>query len=524
MTRFLSRTLAGGLVALLVLVTGCDLTSLNDNPNEPTAADPTKLLTNAQMGIATEYWQDYPGGFWVRYAQYWTTNQYTDADRYAYPDARPGALNNLFEDYYLALNDLQEIKRINRETPGLASADGPNANQIAIANIMQAWTLSIMTDMWGPIPLTEALKGQADGNFSPTYTSGPDVYRAMIDSLTTASQNIQVDAPTLASGDRVYNGDMGKWKKLANSLKLRIALRASGKGNGFPAAIGKETVEEWMTEALEAGVFESNDDSALLPHGSSAPYQNDFFVNRVVNGRRDWAAPQSILSVMNERQDPRRPAYFTDADPSTPGNQFNGLPYGLTQGEAQTLFTSGNFSIPSERVASSATAPCIIMLHDEVEFIKAEIAVRSDLSVSTDQSAQQHFQDALRASLEYWGVPDASTQDAFINRVPALTPNNFQQVLGTQKWIAQYLQGVQGWSTWRRLDFTGVLTVPDGNPGDALFSKDIAVRMRYPTDEFTLNETNVSDAISNMLGGNGGEDNQGTRLWWDTEYVAPQGE
>jgi len=525
MRHFFQRTIAGGLVALLVLVTGCDLTSLNDNPNEPTSADPPKLLTNAQMGIATEYWQDYPGGFWVRYAQYWTTNQYTDADRYAYPDARPGALNNLFEDYYLALNDLQQIKRINRENPGLASANGPNANQIAIANIMQAWTLSIMTDMWGPIPVTEALQGQTDGDFAPAYTSGPEVYRYMVDSLLTpASQNIQVDAPTLASGDRVYGGDMSKWKKLANSLKLRIALRASGNGSGFPAGIQKSKVEGWMTEALQAGVFESNADNALLEHGSSAPYQNDFFVNRVVNGRRDWAAPESILGEMNERQDPRRSAYFTDADPNTEGDQFNGLPYGLTQGEAQTLFTSGNFSIPSDRVASTATAPCIIMLHDEVEFIKAEIALRSDLSVTTDQTPQDHFQDAIRASLEYWDVSDQSTQDAFINRVPALTANNFRQVLGTQKWIAQYLQGVQGWSTWRRLDFTGVLTIPDGNPGQASFGKDIAVRMRYPTDEFTLNEENVTTAIGELLGGDGvDEDSQGVLLWWDTEYVSPQG-
>jgi hypothetical protein len=280
-----------------------------------------------------------------------------------------------------------------------------------------------------------------------------------------------------------------------------------------------------MTEALDAGVFESNDDSALLEHGSSAPYQNDFYVNRVVDGRRDWAAPQSILSVMNAQEDPRRSAYFTDADPNTSGDQFNGLPYGLRQGDAQTLFTSGNFSIPSDRVASTATAPCIIMLHDEVEFIKAEIAVRSDLNVNTDQAAQDHFEDAIRASLAYWDVTDESEQDGFINRVPTLTENNFRQVLGTQKWLAQYLQGIQGWSTWRRLDFTGVLTIPDGNPGQASFGKDIAVRMRYPTDEFTLNEENVTAAINNQLGGSGAsEDTQGVLLWWDTEYVNPEGE
>jgi len=518
MNRFLKSITALSLVALLVFTGGCDLTSLNDNPNEPTEADTPKLLTNAQINIAGDYWQDYAGGFWVRYAQYWTTNQYTDADRFRYASSRPGALNNLWEDYYLALNDLQEIKRLNRENPDLASANGPNANQIAIANIMQAWLLQVMTDMWGPIPLSDALKGQSDGNFSPEYNSGAEVYTAIVDSLTSASNNIVVGEPAMAGGDLMYSGDMSKWKKFANSLKLRIAMRAASRP-GAPTTSLDGQVETWMQEALTAGVFESNDDNALLPFSDSPPYQNPFFDNRIVDGRRDWAAPQSIVGVMNDLEDPRRSAYFTDVD-----GDFVGFPYGLEQGQAQSLFTSADFSVPSERVASTPTAPCIFMLYDEVEFIKAEIAVRSDLNVSVvSGSAQDYFEDALRGSLQYWGVSDEQEQDDYIANVGALNQNNFRQKLGTQKWLAQYLQGVQGWSTWRRLDFTGVLQVPSGDPGSAAFGKEIAVRMVYPNDEFTLNETNVSNAISNQLGGGGAsEDTQGVLLWWDTEYVSPQ--
>jgi hypothetical protein len=342
----------------------------------------------------------------------------------------------------------------------------------------------------------------------------------MIDSLTRASNNIQTDAPTLAGSDLVYSGDMSKWKKFANSLKLRIALRASGKGNGLPSGVTQDQVNTWISDALDAGVMESNADNALIPFSADPPYQNPFYENRVRDGRRDWAAPESILEPMNSLQDPRRPAYFEP----TPSGEFVGFPYGLPQSEAQALFTSSQFSVPSERVASTATAPCIMMLYDEVEFAQAEIALRSDLSGAS--GANTHFDQALRASLEYWGVSDTGTQDAFLNRVGDL-PGSFNQdaiqKLGTQKWIAQYLQGVQGWSTWRRLDFTGVLRPPKGNPGQEAFGRDIALRMTYPNDEFTLNQSNVNNAIGSLLGGDGAEDTQGVQLWWDTEYVDPDG-
>ena len=112
MRSLLQTITIAGLAALMISLGGCDISSLNDNPNQPSSAETPKLLSNAEASLADQYWQDYPGGFWVRYSQYWTTNQYTDADRYRYASSRPGALNDLWEDYYLALNDLQEIKRL----------------------------------------------------------------------------------------------------------------------------------------------------------------------------------------------------------------------------------------------------------------------------------------------------------------------------------------------------------------------------------------------------------------------------
>ncbi len=507
MKRLLQRLSIAGLAALVLVLGGCDLTELNENPNQPTSATTPKLLSNAQTDLADTYWDDYPGSFWVRYAQYWTTNQYTDADRYAFPSRRAGSNNANWANFYLALNDLQEIKRINRNSPGPASAYGPNDNQIAVAHILQAWTFQVMTDMWGPIPFTDALNGR-DGNFSPEYTGQQEIYTALIDTLTAASQMIDTSAPTLSSGDLMYGGDMGKWKKFANALKMRLAMRMSDR---MPDAAATA-----IDEAIQAGTFESNDDNALQPFNTSPPYQNPFFENYEVAGRDDWTIPESILSVMNDTQDPRRSSYFTDANPDTPEPEFNGFPYGLPGGEAQQLFTSENFSRPGLRVRQ-ADSPAILMLYDEVLFIKAEAALRSDMNVpSITKSGEQLYRDAIRASMTYWGVTDTGAIDSFLSTVETPTASNYRQVLGVQKWIAQYMQGMEGWSTFRRMDFEGVFQVPPGDPGQNLFGRSFPVRMSYPTDESTLNDSNLQAAISNMLGGNGASnDNQGVQLWWD---------
>ena len=515
--RRIFRTVAlAGLAALTIALGGCDITSLNENPNQPSQAESPKLLSNAQADIANQYWRDYAGGFWVRYAQYWTTNQYTDADRYAYASSRPGALNSLFENYYLALNDLQQIIRINQNSPQSAQAFGPNPNQIAIAKIMQAWTLKTMTDMFGPIPLSEALEGRSviEGNdeaFEPSYDGQEAVYDTLLTMLTEASQQIDTSTPTLASGDKIYGGDMSKWKKFANSLKMRVAITlADRKPNVAETAI---------EEAISAGVFESNADNATMPFDSSPPFQNPFYENSVVSGRDDWAAPESILGPMNETNDPRRPAYFSDAKSGESGNQFIGFPYGLDQGDAQSLFVSEDFSRPSDRVAATADAPCLFMLYDEVLFIKAEAKLRGLSVPSISEDGQTLYEEAIRASMRRWGVEESEINDYFAQSdVPApVNSSNYKQVLGTQKWIAQYLQGVPGWTTFRRLDFEGVLSPPAGDPGEDKFGRSFAVRMVYPNQEFSLNENNVTTARDELLGGDGAStDNQGVLLYWDT--------
>lgn len=517
MKRLAQIIATAGVVVVLLVVSGCDLTEMNENPNEATQATPVELLTNAQLDFASLYWRDYAGAYWMRYAQHLTTNQYTTADRYGFPSSRQAANNFNFNEAYLVLNDLEEIKRLNRRTPEDTRGFGPPANQIAVAKIMQAYVFQYLTDQYGPVPFTEALQAQGEGNFAPAYSGQEEIYNSLLTMLTEASDSIKTGSAALASGDLVYGGEMAKWKKFANALKMRVAMRMSDQA--------PSTAETAINEAISAGTFSSNDDNAVVPFSSSPPHQNPIYGN-YSDGRDDWAAPQALTSIMNDTQDPRRPAFFEDANADKAGHQANGFPYGLPQEEAQALFTNPDqhFSRPSQQVRAP-DFPCILMQYDEVAFIKAEAAIRSDLNVSFSESNDQLYQTAITASVNRWGVTNETVINNFLGRLEMPSSGSFSvaQDLGVQKWVAQYLQGMQAWSTYRRLDFQGVLQVPPGNPGASAFGKQIAVRMTYPPDEETLNGSNVGAAVSNLLGGSGaGTDDQGVLLWWDTEYKPPQ--
>lgn len=515
MKRLTRSLVLTGFVAAVLALGGCDLTDMNTNPNQATDARPGELLTNAQLDFADLYWRDYAGAYWMRYAQHLTTNQYTTSDRFGFASSEQNANNFNFNQAYLVLNDLQEIIRLNRNSPGDTEAFGAPANQIAIAKIMKVFVYEYLTDQYGPVPFDSALAGQTQGDFAPGYTPQPEIYSGMITMLTEASDSIQTGGTALASGDLVYGGNMERWKDFANALKMRLALRMSDQR--------PDMAETAINEALNAGTFTENSHSAEIPFGSP-PYQNPIFEN-YNSGRDDWAAPQALTTFMNERNDPRRTAYFTDGNQDMAGYQVNGFPYGLPQDEAQPLFTDqdANFSRPSMRVRQS-DFPAILMLYDEVQFIKAEAILRSDLDVPalSGESAEDIYRSAIEQSMRYWGVSSQSEINTYLNSssVPMPGDSNFdlEQNLGVQKWAAQYLQGIQAWSTWRRMDFQNVLQVPPGNPGQDAFGRQIAVRMAYPPDEETLNGDNLDRAINNMLGGSGGDDDQGTLLWWDTDY------
>lgn len=493
----LKRTLALGLLCVAVLFSGCDLTEINEDPNASSDARPDYLFTNATKDIAETYWGDFTlGRFGNIYAQYWTQNQYTAEDRYLFPQQRAGVLNGMWGDYYLAINDLQEIIRLNENSPDAAAVYGDTGNQVAMAMLMQAWTYHVMTDIWGPIPFEEAVAGS--DNAVPAYNSQEEVYNGLLTMIDDALGRINTDAAGLG-GDLIFDSDMTQWALFGNALKLRIATRMVEADRATAAPAISEAFS-----AMEALGGAEDYEGAYQAFDSSPPYQNPIFENYEINGRDDWAVTENLLGYMGDNNDPRQSAYATSVD-----GAFVGYPYGLEEGQAQARYSEGGFSRPGSAV-TAPDSPSYLLLQDEVYFALAEAAQRG--IISGDAAAL--YESGIRSSMDFWGVSDQAAIDAYVDAVP-YNASDWRQVLGEQKWVALYMQGVQGWSEWRRLDFEGLVDTPVGGAEVELpgLDPEVAVRLPYPTDESNLNGANLDEGIDLLTGSEG--DSQATKLWWD---------
>lgn len=502
----MKRLLAIG--AALLLIAGCtnNFDEINTNPNEPNVVPAEFLLTHAQESILDQIY----GGFdnqrvGMTLAQYWSQNQYTEESRFQY---RAGTNNTTWNTIYTGLNSLQEIIRINE-----ARTVGRNENEIAVARIMKAWTYHFLTDIYGDIPYEQALN-VPNGVIAPAYTSQQEIYQDLLKELTEASAQINPDEAGFGSGDLVYGGDLEKWRKFANSLKMRVAIRMVDRMQ-TPAL-------QAITEAFTAGAFTSNDDNAAIQYSSSQPNTNPVYTDVIVANRIDYSASDVLVNQLRSRNDPRLPAYFA---PAVNTGAYVGRPFGQNTANANAL-DPDNVSQLS-KVVLSPNMPGILMDFAEVSFILAEAKERGAALPGT---AAEHYNTGIRASMEFWAAQiDRANEvsasllerddieeeittaaiDAYIAANPYSGPN-FRQSIGVQKWIALYTQGYQGWAEYRRLDFTGVLKMPADGP---LITIDrIPLRREYPNDEQTLNPVNRQAAVDRQ-----GPDALTTRLWWDVQ-------
>ena len=485
-----------GILAVLALfMSACstDFEEINTNPNEPTDVPTSYLLTSAQKSFMDytndEWWTGRRG---MQLAQHWASNQYSSESRY---QLRTSVTNSYWTLFYAGssnpnaypysgggLINLADIMAKNNENPV------PNsANQMAVANILASWMYQQMTDCWGNIPYSQAVQGA--GNPSPSYDSQESIYRDLLSRLTNAVNSIDMGQPG-PEGDIIYGGDMAKWKKFANSLKLRVAMRMADRD---AAAAGAA-----VAEAVASGVMESNDDGAFFQYLEGSP--NNHPLNEDRKTRNDFAASNVMVDVLLDLNDPRIGEFFAT---TVSGGDYVGEVYGLTEEDA-ALTADADISQRSARI-TSATFPGIYMDYAQVEFLLAEAVERGFIN----GDAATHYNNGIRASMDWW-TPGADV-DAYIAQpsvdyATQVAAGSWKTAIGKQKWIALHMQGIEAWTEWRRLDF-GILQMPAGG---TLEGNGIPKRMKYPLDEYGNNKANVEAAVAAQ-----GADSQDTPVWWD---------
>jgi len=508
-----------------------DFENINNDPNNPKNVPNSFYLAGAQRGImdnTVDIW--WGGNVGNQLAQYWSSNQYTSESRYNFRiEVTTTSWRNFYtggtNDEDVIVGGLFELKKIVdncTNEPGLSSASGDVHNQIAVATLLRVWLVQNMTDAWGDIPYSQAL--DPDHNRAPKYDRQADIYYTgstnLLKEVSEALNNINTSAAGPV-GDLVYGGDMTKWAKFGNALKMRIALRMVDRD--------ENVAKTAFLDAVAAGTYTSNDDNALLHYGTSATSSNPVYNNYAVQGRDDYASSNVMMAVLDTGAghslfDPRLPCFFAPAEDTTNG-VWVGEVYGLS--EANGAATANSIISQRSPLILSATLPGIYMDYAQVEFMMAEASARG---WAVSGTAEDHYKAGIQSSIEFWTalyVPFAPTGyapptqaeiDAYIAQdsvdynlqlaaaPPSVGADKWKYPIGKQKWIALYNQGIQGWAEWRRLDF-GILQLPaDG----VIDGTGIPFRMKYDVNEQTLNSGNYNAAL-----GDQGPDLQDTRLWWD---------
>ena len=399
----------------------------------------------------------------------------------------------------------------------------------ALATIVKVEALHRVTDMYGPIPYISF----GSGALGTAYDRQQDVYNRFFAELDSA---IEVLTPLAESGstllpdyDNVYEGNVARWVKFANTLRLRLALRVAY----ADPALAQQEAEK--SAACPLGFIETTAERAQLLHGRLTYFHPNYDIAYNFNAG-EVRMGATMDCYMSGYSKPRLAAYCV---PASNDNKYHGVRLGvhnMNPTRYAGVYTS-NLNI------DRATTPIVWMTAAEGYFLRAEAALRG---WNMGGTARAFYEAGIRAS---FAENDVNGEDAYIANT-SLKPSryvdrtnggnganapstitiawdeeadfetNLERII-TQKWIAMYPDGCEGWAEFRRTGYPCLLPVVN-NDSQGLIDTDVQVRRcPFPVQEYNTNGAAVQAAIqlldSEALGG--GQDNGGTRLWWDRRVI-----
>lgn len=522
MKRKILYYLAANLMVLMLFSSGCtkDFEEINTNPNSPgiEQSSPSMLLTNAIESMTDRVHEIFfgheMGSCWV---QHMAKVQYPDEDRYI---PRMGVINNTWNSFYAASG--YDVKTL------IDIADATlNDSYKAVGLILKCYLTSVLTDEFGDIPYTEAWQGSAETPIlSPVYDTQESIYAALIAELKTANELLSEDGPAI-EGDILFGNDLMKWKKFANSLRLRLLMRRSDR------VVPTADMTAIFGNAATYPVFASNNDNAALKYLGSNP--NNHPINENRKTRDDHRVSNTIIDYLYT--DAPSPDYRVSVYAELTANtgDYVGLPNGMLAADALNYL--GNGQAETSKIGSyfsAAGAPGMLMSYAELMFIKAEAAKRGFIP-GGDEVAEEAYHAGIKASWDQYNADGTFTakltaiwRSTFLSWGMGDTENIYEyawqdfkdwggtydyvpstglQQIYTQKWIAMFDQGIQAAFEWRRTNVPVLTPAVAGMNGGK-----IPVRAFYPSDEYGRNPTNVAAAVTRQ-----GADDMNTRVWWDMQ-------
>ncbi|WP_010136490.1 SusD/RagB family nutrient-binding outer membrane lipoprotein [Ochrovirga pacifica] len=475
------------LLAIGLMCTSCEEFDVsNDNPDVALNINknPELLLTNLQRNaIRTSVSAAWSEGNLM--GQYGARIVFTSFDLFDWGD-QSGTWNT----YFLAIRDAKELEKI-------AIAE-ENTSYQGVSKVMQAWLFSLLTDIWGDIPFSEVNQA-AEGNGTPVYDTQEEIYNGMLQLLEEA--NITLSESSLAiRGDLLFDGDLQKWRKFANSLRLRLALRLS-EVNASKAA---SEIAAIYNNPSQYPVMESNDDNAALTFLNANPDAHPVTEESVyrVGSYNEYRISENFVGLLKRLDDPRL-EFFADptansVEKGTP--VYEGMQNGIVDGPAYE-YKGGDAFLSKFRLDYFYLQPnanqARLMLHGEVKFILAEAAQRG--WIATD--AATLYQEGITSNFNYWGI-DMPVD--YLTRAEVAFDNTLE-IIANQKYISLFYTDFQGFIEFKRTGFPNTIA-----PGPDAFYATYPSRFEYPSKEQALNAENYNQAVSRI-----GEDEITTKVWWE---------
>jgi hypothetical protein len=431
-------------------------------------------------------------------------------------DFRRTAADATWNGLFTELTNVRDIYTL------ASKPENQNNSLMGISRIMEAYTVSILTDTYGDIPYTEANKGK-DGIVEPKFDRQKDIYLDLFKKLEEANTLLTTGTTIPVASDPVFNGNIAKWRKLGNSLYLRLLLRISGKSEVSTTVIDK--FKDIVANPGKYPIMNTNDDTAKLLWTTSAtstalyssPYTSirgldfrsalsKFFLTNL----RDWNHP-----VLNNTDYGRNGTSRWGI--STVSGNYVGVPAGYSPGSISTG-QSSFYSYDNVPGTGTATAGYslqvdpytgIIMNVSELDFILAEGALKGWIAgpVAT------YYNKGVLDMIQYWipTYPSASLSAymtaADIVWADAQPLDAKMEDLQLQKYYALFLVDSEQWAEYRR---TGHPVLPINVPGTTFANGGVMpARMYYPAIVQTANRDNYNAAIAIQ-----GADQINTKIWW----------
>lgn len=419
--------------------------------------------------------------------------------------------NYPFNDAYERI--MQPWRQIYKATDAISPAR-------AMATVIKVFGMSRITDMYGPIPYSkfgESLQAEYDSQ-QQVYMQFFDELKDAIGVLTDyADQN---NGTYLADYDNIYQGNVQKWIKFANTVRLRLAMRISNVDET------KAREEAQAAIANKYGLMATAADDAILHQSSTLVFKHPLW--EIGTSWDDEHMSATMDCYLNGYADPRLSAYF---QPAVSTGEYRGVRNGiprLQKSTYQNITSRPNFTQNSDMNWMHAA---------EAYFLMAEAKMRWGIGSMTPR---QYYEEGIRTSFAAYNLSGADTYisstrlpldrytDPSSNRATdvsqmlsmlpvawddaAADSQNMERIM-IQKWIALYPDGQEAWSEMRRTGMPGWVHIQSYNYQQEVQSGEMISRLKFPTTEYTNNSQNVQQAVTLL----GGRDIAGTRLWWDVK-------